>query len=87
MSVEREGKRAALFPFALPPMVFHGAGWKGGAGFGGSLPSAAAALSVYGCQRVGRVSVLNVFLRLRLSIFPDQGVVFSGDLYSRRQWF
>ena len=57
MSVEREGKRTALFPFAFPPKNFHGAGWKLGAGFSGSLPSAAAAaaaLFVYGCQRVGR---------------------------------
>ena len=61
MSVEREGKRAALFSFALPPMNFHGAGWKGRAGFGGSLPSATAALFLYGYQRVERASVLNVF--------------------------
>ena len=61
MSVEREGNRATLFSFALPPMDFHGAGWKGGAVFGGLRPSAAAAFLVCGCQRVGRASVLNVF--------------------------
>ena len=37
-----EGKRAAPFPFALPPLKFHGSGERGGVGFGGSLPSAAA---------------------------------------------
>ena len=70
MSVGREGKRAEPLYFALPPMSFHGAGGQGGAGFGGSLPSAAALL-VYARQRVERASVLNFcFLLFRHSIFP-----------------
>ena len=56
----REGNCTAPFPFALPPLNFHGPGERGGAGFGGSLPSAAVLL-VYACQRVGRASVLNVY--------------------------
>ena len=60
MPAGREGKRAALISFAFLPINFHGAGGRGGAGFGGSLPSAAALL-IYACQRVGRASVLIFF--------------------------
>ena len=35
-----EGKRAAPFVFAVPPLNFHRAAARGGAGFGGSLPLA-----------------------------------------------
>ena len=81
----RKGKRAEPFSFALPPMNFNGAGGQGGAGFGGSLHSAAALL-VYACK-LGREDERTelFFLRQCISIFPDQGVVFSGDLYNRRR--
>ena len=85
MPAGREGKCAAPFSFVLPPMSFHGAGGKGGKGFGGSLPSAAALL-VYACQRVGRANGVNFCsLRSRFSIFTDRGTVFSGDLYNQRR--
>ena len=38
MPAGREGKRAAPFVSLLPPLIFHGAGGRGGAGFDGSLP-------------------------------------------------
>ena len=55
MPLGREGKFAAPFPFALPPMNFHGTGGRWG-GFGGSLSLADT------CQRDGRENVLNRFL-------------------------
>ena len=77
-----EGKRAAPFPFALPPLKFHGLGERGGAGLGGSLPSAAA-LSVYACQRVGRASGLNfIFALAPLNFLGPSGGVFDGSLSS-----
>ena len=87
MPAGREGKRAAPFYIALPPLNFHEAGGQGGAGFGGSLHSTAA-LFVYSyklCREDGRTEF--VFIRLRISVFPDQGAMFSGDLYSRRRRF
>ena len=48
MTLGREGKRAAPFSFALPPLNFHGAGGRGRASFGGSLPLADT------CKRDGR---------------------------------
>ena len=88
MPLGRKGKRAAPFSFVLPPVRFHGSGRRGGAGFVGSILSTAALL-VYACQRVGRASLLNFcfLLCLRRSIFPNRGVVFSGDPYNRRQRF
>ena len=84
----REGKRAAQFSFALPPLKFHGSGGRGGADSGGSTLSAAVLL-IYASQRVGRKSVLNFcfLLCLRRSNFPDLGAVFTGDLYNRRRRF
>ena len=41
MPAGQEGKRAEPFFFSLSPLNFHGAGGRGGKGFGGSLPSAA----------------------------------------------
>ena len=69
MPAGRERKRAAPFPFALPPMNFHGTGGRGGASLGESLPSAAALL-VYVCQRVERANGVNVFSTLPLLSFP-----------------
>ena len=68
----REGMRAEPFIFALPPLNFHGAGGRGGAGFDGSLLSAAALL-VYVCQRVGRVNGENFYFALPLFNFPGSG--------------
>ena len=56
MPAGREGKLAALFNIALPPRNFHGAGGRGGAGFGGLLPLADI------CQRDGGENLLNRFL-------------------------
>ena len=88
MLLGREGKRAAPISFALPPLNFHGAGGRGGAGFVASILSAAVLL-IYACQRVGWASVLNVCFLLfsRRSIFPDRGAVFMGDIYNRRRRF
>ena len=78
MPLGRERKRAAPFSFALPPLNFHGTEGRGGAGFGGSLPSVAALL-VYACQRVGRASVLNIILLACAYQFsPTGGLCFRG---------
>ena len=42
---------------------------------------------VYACQRVGWARILNICFRLCVSIFSDQGAVWSGDLYIRRRRF
>ena len=83
----REGKLSEPFSFAFPPMSFHGAGGQAGAGFGGSLPSAAALL-VYACKLCREDERTEFFfIHLRISVFPDQGVVFPGDLYNRRRGY
>ena len=69
MPLGQEGKRTA---------PFHGLGGRGGAGFGGSLPSAAALL-VYACQRGGRASELN-FVFSPLDFLGPRGGVFDGSL-------
>ena len=65
----REGKLAEPFFFAHPPMIIHEAGGQGGAGFGGSL-SSAAVLLVYARQRIGRASVLNLVFSPAHFSFP-----------------
>ena len=80
MPAGREGKRAEAFFFAIPPLNFNGARARRGAGFGGSLPSAAALL-VYACQRVGRANGLNFFFALAPFNYPvPGGGVFGGSL-------
>ena len=88
MPLGREGKCAVPFSFVLPPLNFNGSGGRGGAGFVGSILSAAALL-VYACQRVGWANVLNLgfLLFLRRSISPDLGAVFLEDIYNRRRRF
>ena len=78
MPAEQEGKGTEPFSFALSPLNVHGARGRGGMGFGGSLPSAAA-LSMYACQRVGRASGLNfVFALAPLELPGRGGGVFGG---------
>ena len=80
MPASREGTLAEPFSFALRPMRFHGAGGQGGAGFGASLRSVVA-LVVYVCQRVGRVSVLNIFsFACALNFYLTRGWRFGGSL-------
>ena len=61
MPAGRKGKRATPFYIALPPLKSHVAWGRGGTGFGESLRSAVA-LPVQACQRVERMSILNVFI-------------------------
>ena len=87
MSASREGELGEPFFFCATVARLVWSGWARGAGFGGSLHSTAA-LFVYSYKLYredGRTEF--VFIRLRISVFPDQGAVFSGDLYSRRRRF
>ena len=68
MPAGREERRAAQLYFALLPLDFHGAGGRGRADFGGSLPLADT------CQQDERGCALNrVFLRFRGRIFTECG--------------
>ena len=83
----RGGNLAEPFSFALPPMNIQGARRQGGAGFGGSIHSAAALL-VYACKLCREDERTDCFfIHLRILVFPGRGVVFSGDLYNRRRRF
>ena len=78
----REGRHDAPFSFVLPPLNFHGVSGRGGAGSGGSLPSADALLAC-ACQRLGRASGLNFVFVLASFNFPGPGdCVFGGSPHS-----
>ena len=82
MQTGRDRKRDVQFSFALPALNFDGEGGRGGAGFGGSLPSAEAFL-VCECQRVEKGSRLKFGFELAPSNFPGPGGgVFRGSLQS-----
>ena len=82
MSASLEGELGEQCFFALQLFDWFGVSGRGGAGFGGSLPSAAALL-VYACQRVRRGSGLNFVFALAPSSFPGPGgVVYDGSLPS-----
>ena len=88
MPARREGKPAAPFYFALPPLNFPGAGGRGRAGFGGSSPLADT------CQQNGRICALNrVFFCAFAAEFSrsrgGEGERVSVDRYLRlrRDWY
>ena len=87
MPAGREGKRAAPFSFVLRPLNFLGVGGRGGASFGGSLPSAAALWYMHVSVSGGRADRTLCLLCVRLSIFQDRETMFSGDIYNRRWRF
>ena len=78
MSASQEGELGEPFCFCATVARLVWSGWARGAGFGGSLPSAATLL-VYACQRVRRGSGLNFVFALAPSNFPGPG----GGVYDQ----
>ena len=78
MPAGRKGKRAEPFSFALPPFNF--TEWEGE---GERVSVGRYPLCMPVCREGEHIE--HLFLRLRRSIFPNRGVVFSGNLYIRQR--